>query len=248
MLFYAVAFTHDKNSTTPNVDVRNNIFFFSKKKNDKDTFYVINISGAELYEHPSLDSKVIKKIKAGEKVIADEILKTDQLRKIGNEFYLAGAFVRVRNKSFSGYIFSSDLTKIRPTLNAVYEGIMLPDILGKEKSKRTEKRIERFDDTEYEIEDEITEYENGTYTYTAFDGCFDHVYVYRNMTLGEVYHHLTLKNVMIDVTGGASDVVIPMFKEKKGNEYLFEDEGATQNLKIIENEDGTFTVSSYDCT
>ena len=219
-----------------------------KKENERNYFYVINTFGADLYESPSLESKVIQKIKVGEKIIAKEILKTGESRKIGNEFYLQGNFIKIKNESFSGFIFSSDLTKLKPELNKIFEGILIPNILGKEKSKKIEKRVEKFDNKEYEIEDEITEFENGTYTYTAFDGCFDHVYVIKNMTLNEVYHQLTFHNIIINETKEGNFIEIPKFIQKKGNEYLFEDNGATQELKIIENKDGTFTISSYDCT
>ena len=116
----------------------------------------------------------------------------------------------------------------------------------KRKIKRQLKRIEKFDNKEYEIEDEITEFENVKYTYTAFDGCFNHIYLYRNLTLSEVYHQLTVHQIVINETD--KKIELPKFIEKKGNEYLFEGEGATQDLKIINNKDGTFTVSSYDCT
>ena len=219
-----------------------------QKANDNNTFFIINVLGANLYEQPSLDSKVIQKIKPGHKIVADEILKTGQSINIGNEFYLGGNFVKIKNKDITGYIFSSDLTKIKPELKKIYEDILIPDIHGKEKSKRIEKRIEKFDNKEYEIEDEITEYENVTYTYTAFDGCFDHVYVYKNMSLSEVYHQLTIHNFVINETAEGNFIEIPKFKEKKENEYLFEGEGATQDLKLIDNKDGTYTISSYDCT
>ncbi|KOY52403.1 hypothetical protein I602_1963 [Polaribacter dokdonensis DSW-5] len=219
-----------------------------QKANEKECFYVINVLGAELYEKPSLDSKVIRKIKVGEKIIAKEILKTDQSKKIGDDFYLGGSFIKIQSESIKGFVFSSDLTKIKPLLREVQKSIIIPDIDGKEKSKRIEKRIEKFDNKEYEIEDEITEFENVTYTYTAFNGCFDHIYVYKNLTLNEVYHQLTVNSVVINETKDGNFIEIPRFTEKKGNEYLFEGEGATQDLKIIVNKDGTFTISSYDCT
>ncbi len=217
-----------------------------QNKNDDNTFYVINVLGAELYEKPSLDSKVIEKIKVGKKIIADEILKTGQSKKNGNDFYLGGSFVKVQSESINGFVFTSDLTRIKPLLRNFHKDIIVPDIAGKEKNKRTEKRIEKFDNKEYEIEDEITEYENVTYTYTAFQGCFDHIYLYKNLTLSEVYHQLPVHQVVINETD--MKIEIPRFIDKKGNEYLFDGRGATEGLKIIENLDGTFTVSSYDCT
>jgi hypothetical protein len=217
-----------------------------KKEKERNSFYVINALGADLYERSSLNSKVIKKIKVGKKIIANEILKTIQSKKIENNFYLSGSFIKTQTESINGFIFTSDLTKIKPSLKDIYKGIIIPDIDGKEKNKRIEKRIEKYDNKEYEIEDEITEFENVTYTYTAFDGCFDHTYLYKNLTLSEVYHQLTVNQVVINETD--MKIEIPRFIEKKGNEYLFEGEGATQDLKIIDNKDGTFTVSSYDCT
>jgi hypothetical protein len=72
--------------------------------------------------------------------------------------------------------------------------------------------------------------------------------VYKNLTLNEVYHQLTVSSLVINETKDGNFIEIPRFIEKKGNEYLFEGEGATQDLKIIVNKDGTFTISSYDCT
>ena len=109
---------------------------FGQNANNKNAFYVINVLGAELYEQPSLDSKVIKNIKVGEKIIAKEILKTGQSKKIGKELYLVGNFIRIQNESFNGFVFTSDLTKIKPSLSEIYKGIMVPDIQGKEKNKK----------------------------------------------------------------------------------------------------------------
>ena len=218
-----------------------------QKENKKSVFYVINVLGAELYEKPSLDSKVIEKIKVGKNVIAKEIFKTGgQSKKIGNDFYLAGSFIKIQKGKNKGFVFTSDLTTIKPIFREIQKGIIIPDIDGKEKNKRTKKRIVKYNNKEYEIEDEITEYENVTYTYTAFDGCFNHTYLYKNLTLSEIYHQLTVNCVVINETD--MKIEIPRFIKKNGNEYLFEGEGATESLKIIDNKDGTFTISSYDCT
>lgn len=219
-----------------------------QKTNFKESFFIINVLGANVYKEPSLDSEVIEKIKPNVKIIAEKILEPKQRVSIDNEFYLEGNFVKINHKGTSGYIFSSDLTKIKPELKKIYDNIFIPNIQGKEKSKRIKKRTETFDNKEYEIEDEITEYENLTYTYTAFDGCFDHVYLYRNMSLSEVYHQLTIHYIGINETLEGNFIEIPKFKEKKGNKYFFVSEGATQDLKIIDNNDGTYTISSYDCT
>lgn len=219
---------------------------YCQKENNNNIFYVLNVLGADLHKDASLDSKVIEKIKVGERIIATKVLKTDQAKKIGDDFYLDGYFIKIKGETSSGYIFSSDLTKIKPVLRNIHKGIMIPNIDGKKKTMRVVKRTVKYGNQEYEIEDEITEYENVTYTYTAFDGCFDHHYLYRNLTLSEVYHQLTVNQVVINET--EMKIEIPNFIKKVGDEYLFEGEGATEDLKLIKNEDGSITVSSYDCT
>jgi len=222
-----------------------NSCFFNQTEN---TFYTINVLGTDLYEKPFFNSKILKKIKIGEKINSVEILKAEQSKNIDKELSLLGNFIKIQNESYSGFIFSSDLSKIKPSLLDAYEGIMVPTILGKENNKRTIKRIQKYGNKEFEIEDEITEYENGTYTYTAFDGCFHHVYEFKNMSFNEVYHQLTGRHVIISTTMEGNYIEIPKFIEKKGNEYLFEVDGATNDLKIIENKNGTYTISSDDCT
>lgn len=220
----------------------------SGQKEKANTFYVLNVFGAKVYEEPSLDSKVIKQLKPGEKIMAEDVLQTEQSIKMGAGFQLDGSFVKIKKEGISGYVFSSDLTKRKPELKKIDNGILLPDILGKELNKRIKKRSVTINHQEYEYEDEITEFENGTYTFTAFDGCFDHVYVFRHLSLSEVYHQLTFLYVVLNESEEEHFIEIPMFIEKKGNEYLFDSGEATQNLKIIDNKDGTFTISSCDCT
>lgn len=217
-----------------------------QKKDNNETYFVINVLGADLFERPSLDSKVIEKIKVGEEIISTEILKTEQSKIIGVDFYLSGSFIKTQVGSKNGYVFTSDLTKTKPSLEITNKVITIPNINGPEKNKRTEKRTGKFDDGGFELEDEITEFENTTLTYTAYDGCFNYSYLYRNFTLSEVYHQLIVNQVVINET--EMKIEIPRFIEKKGNQYHFEGEGATEDLKIIDNNDGTFTVSSYDCT
>ncbi|MCA6073809.1 hypothetical protein [Fulvivirga sedimenti] len=215
-------------------------------KNDEDIFYVLNVSGADLYENSSLDSRIMGKLKVGEMIVASEILRTRHSKKIGEEFYLDGYFIKIRNEDSYKYVFSADLTKFKPVMRDVYKGILIPDINGEKINDRIVKRTEKYGDAVYELEDIITEYENVTYTYTAFDGCFDHIYAYRNLTLSEVYHLLTIHHLNINET--ELEILFPRFIEKRGNEYLFQGEGATEDLKLTENEDGSLSISSYDCT
>ncbi len=222
---------------------------FGQNENHKNTYYVLNFSGAKLYEEPSLGAKVIKNIKLGEKIIADEILKTKHSKEIANEFYFEGNFIKIQNDSIRGYVFSTDLTQIKLVLsvNDEDEGITIANIDGKELSKRVVKRIVKIEGKEYDTEDKITEFENVTYTYTLFDGCSDFIYKYKDVTLSEVYYQMIGKHRYTYVTLEGNFIYTPTFDEKKGNEYLFGDVSPSHDLKIIENKDGTFTVSSFYC-
>jgi len=95
------------------------------------------------------------------------------------------------------------------------------------------------------VQDKITEYENGTYTYKAFDDCFDHLTEYRNLELNEVYHQMVSKYCIFLSNG---EYLLPIFQVRIGKTIKFESQGATQDLQIELKEDGIIKVSSYDCT
>ncbi|MHA7943974.1 hypothetical protein ACJOV8_012935 [Formosa sp. 3Alg 14/1] len=219
----------------------------SKEKSEKITFFVINIYGAQLYEKPALDSKLIKRISVGEKIVAEHILETKQSIHIGEGFQLPGHFVEVKNQVGSGFIHSSDLTTFRPRLEPIYNGIIIPDFKGKLIHKSTDKRIEKFNDKPFEVEEDITTYENVIHTYTDFNDCFENTYLYRYMTLHEVYHQLPVHDPKIDVNSKGNFILMPEFIEKKDNQYIFKGIGITRSIAIIENEDGQFLITSLDC-
>lgn len=218
-----------------------------QEKIDKNSYYVINIFGANLYEKPSLDSEIIKNIKVGEKIIANRILKTEQSIHIGVEFQLLGNFVEVKNKICSGFIHSSDLTKYKPQLQDIYDGVIIPDFKGKQKSKTSEKRIETFNNKAYEVEVEITLYDNVIHTYTDLNECFENTYLYKYMTLNEVYHQLPVHNSNIDVTSKGNIILMPEFIKKNRNKYFFKGIGITRYTTVVENPEGQFLISSLDC-
>jgi len=152
-----------------------------QEKRDENSYYVINIFGANLYEKPSLDSEIIKNIRVGEKIVANRILKTEQPIHIGVEFQLQGGFIEVKNQVYSGFIHSSDLTRFKPQLEEILDGIIIPDFKGKVKSKTSENKIETFNNKEYEVEVEITTYENVIHTYTDLNECLENTYLYKDI-------------------------------------------------------------------
>ncbi|PZW42463.1 hypothetical protein LX95_00775 [Mesonia algae] len=218
-----------------------------QEKRDENSYYVINISGANLYKKPSLDSEIIENIKVGEKIVANRILKTEQPIHIGVEFQLQGGFIEVKNQVYSGFIHSSDLTRFKPQLEEILDGIIIPDFKGKVKSKTSEKKIETFNNKEYEVEVEITTYENVIHTYTDLNECLENTYLYKDMTLNEVYHQLPVHNPNIDITSKGSVILMPEFIEKKRSKYFFSGIGITRYTTIVENLDGQYLISSLDC-
>lgn len=218
-----------------------------QEKRDENSYYVINISGANLYKKPSLDSEIIKNIRVGEKIVANRILKTEQPIHIGVEFQLQGGFIEVKNQVYSGFIHSSDLTRFKPQLEEILDGIIIPDFKGKVKSKTSEKKIETFNNKEYEVKVEITTYENVIHTYTDLNECLENTYLYKDMTLNEVYHQLPVHNPNIDITSKGSVILMPEFIEKKRNKYFFSGIGITRYTTIVKNLDGQYLISSLDC-
>jgi hypothetical protein len=204
---------------------------------------VINMLGAKVYEKPTLESKILTELKVGENIIIENIVQTDEQMKIGNGFSLSGNWIKPMN--INGFVFSSDLSNKNVEIGQNKYGQTYINLLGKLTDKKEEKKLVKTDNGEFPKYFEYKYYENGTYTYTAWDGCFDHITEYKNLKLNEVYHQ------MVSDYGGIMNVNefwIPIFQEKSGNFIKFEGEGATEDLKIEIKENGKIIVSSYDCT
>lgn len=99
------------------------------------------------------------------------------------------------------------------------------------------------------LERTITEYANGTYVYTAYDGCFDHDYTFRKLALHEVYHQM-INSYYGYSADGRRKLLQPMLIAKKDNVYTFTcgNSDAVQDLKLTVNKDGSLVISSYSCT
>lgn len=205
---------------------------------------VINMLGAKVYEKPSFDSKTLSKLNIGEKIIIEKTIQTDEQFKIGNGFSLAGNWIKPLN--INGFVFSSNFTDKKVKVGKSKHGNTFINLLGELIDKKEEKKLIKTENGEYPKYFEYKYYENGSYTYTAWDGCFDHITEYKNLTLSEVYHQ------MVSDYGGEmneNDFRIPKFQEVTGNFLKFNVLlGATEDLKIEIKENGVFIVSSYDCT
>lgn len=215
----------------------------AQNKNNNNEYCVINIYGTNLFKEAGFDSKVLTKIKAGEYIIAQKFITTDQKKVIGKDFGLNGDWIKVEYNSLIGFVFSSDLTQKQVELTENEYGQINLSLLGNLLEETSETKKVTLENGEFENFVQTKKYENGIYTYSSFDGCFNHITEYRELTINEVYYQ-----VVSDYGNEIETYNLPRFLEKEGNIIRLEGEGATTDLQIEVKNDGTFKVSSYDCT
>lgn len=196
-----------------------------------------------MYKHPDLHSQVVDTIETVSRIPSSEIFKTSQKLKIGENFELVGSFIKVTRNKTMGFVYSSDLSTIKPIIindeNDVTQISLLGEIIKKEEIKKP--KIYNY--KEYLVDEKIIEYQNAIYIYSSFDGCFDHVYKTRNLKLNEVYHQMLNHYVF-----NGQSILIPKYLKKQGNSIHFQSEGLIENLKIEIIDNKSFVISSYDCT
>jgi len=220
-----------------------NTIFGQNQENGKE-LCVINMLGAKVYEKPTFESKKLTELKVGKNITIENVILTDEQMEIGNGFSLSGNWIKPMN--VNGFVFSSDLSNKNVEIGQNKYDQTYINLLGKLVDKKEEKKLIQTEKGEFPKYFEYKYYKNGTYTYTAWDGCFDHITKYKNLTLSEVYHQ------MVSDYGGEmseNDFRTPKFQEVTGNYLKFNVLlGATEDLKIEIKGNGVFIVSSYDCT
>lgn len=217
---------------------------FGQNPRDIDELCVINILGANVYENPNFHSKIITKLPVGRTLIIEKLIETEESLYIANGFSLSGNWIKP--KEINGFIFSSDLTDKKVEIEVNGDGQTFLNLLGNLTSRTEEKKLIKTENGKFPKYFEYKYYENGTYSYIAWDGCFYHVKEFKNMTFSEVYHQ------MISNYSGYSNRTkkywIPEPESVQNNIIKFSGIGATQNLKIEIKKNGTIVVSSNDCT
>jgi hypothetical protein len=208
----------------------------------KEKRYVINVAGAAVHRQPSFASATVRTMPVGATVEIQETSGPTATQPIGAGFGLPGQWLKVTTPSFTGYLFSTDLTRIKPVVEKDHDGLRHINLLGAQKSIREERPKTGAERT-------ITEYANGTYVYTAYDSCFDHDFTFRKLALHEVYHHMINSHSGYSADGRRK-LTQPMLIVRKGNVYTFTsgNSDAVQDLKLTVNKDGSIVISSYDCT
>jgi hypothetical protein len=215
------------------------------------TFYVVALTGAELHEQPSFTSKLVRRLPFGGLVQAQQTIASHEVQRIGAGLSLPGDWVKVTTPAYTGYVFSADLTSRRPALKKSRSGMPYIDLLGAKKSSQRGKQPPASYTQARSVDETTTnrtEYVNGTYTTRTLDGCFTHEYAFRYLVLNEVYHQLISSYAGYE----GHHLRQPKLLAKKGNVYTFScgfgDTDAAQQLQLTIHPDGTFSISSYDCT
>lgn len=211
---------------------------------EKNSLCVINIHGAKVYAKPNFDSKILTELPVGTNIITEKSINSQENLKIGKGFYLSGKWIKPTK--IHGFVFSSDLTDKKVKIETNNHGRTVINLLGELKDQKEEKKPIKTENGTFPKYFEYKYYENGTYTYTAFDGCFNHLTEYKNLTLTEVYHQM-----ISDYSAYSSETKkywIPEPESIQENIIRFFEIGATQNLKIEIRKNGTIVISSYDCT
>ena len=215
------------------------------------TFYVIALTGSDVHAQPSFAAKVVRRLPLGAGVQARQTIASTEVQRIGADLALPGNWIKVTTPAYTGYLFSADLTARKPVVKKSHHGMAYIDLLGAKKSSRTEKEKvaagPNIPPGAYATKD-ITEYANGTATTTSFDGCFAHAYAFRQLALNEVYHHLISSYAGLE----GQTLRQPKLVSRKGNVYTFScgfgESDAAQELQLTVQRNGTFVISSYDCT
>jgi len=123
---------------------------------------------------------------------------------------------------------------------------LLSRYLGKLTNYQEIRRKIKLNDVEYEITDELSTYEYGTYTYTPFDGCFDHTYVLQKISFNEAYHLMIEMYSSKMKTIDGLMVEKPSFIENTDGVYKFTGTEATGEIQIRV-KDNRVEIFSYDC-
>lgn len=210
----------------------------SSASNSDSTYYVINLRGAKIYAEPSFQSNILGNVSSGEVLIIKKTESEKLTQHIGKGFFLTGQFM----KTINGYIFSTDLSPIKPEMSEI---VKTPLLLGSEILKKTVTGTKYFGNSPFTVKDIITEFTHATYTYTDIDSCFDRVFTTKNLQFHEVYHLFVSLFADIDSNGQISH---PQFLKKEGNTCFFDDFAAATKIVIIDHSDGTYTIASNDCT
>jgi len=222
------------------------LMLFTIESNATEKFYTINVLGTELHKEPTFSSQVLFKINVGSEIEAIKILDGKEKRIIGEGFALEGNWINTKINGYTGYIFSAETSAKKPEIiSRQKEGNKIL-LFGRKidvKSHNEKRKIGSGKNADYK--EEITKYEFCTYKWSSMDGCFDHCYTSKSLTINEVYYQFISLYAIFSSYG----IRVPEFSKREGNILRFSLEmGASTDLKIVIGEKRSFEISSSDCT
>jgi hypothetical protein len=211
--------------------------------------YVWNVTGAQVKESPTNHSKTIKKLKFGEYVTRSHFTDSTPVTKstqspLGN-YPIVSHWTMVEFGDQIGFIFEPNLSNDKVPTIEEYGIIRInyKQLLGKKINDTSLIETQIIDKREFKIETDITYYVNGSYEYTAFDGCFDHTYEFTNIEFNKVLL-IAMSMYSSDITGG---IYTPQFSEEQDGSIMFWGTEATVQVIISKSKNG-WKIYSYDCT
>jgi len=219
---------------------------FSQYHDSVKELYAINLLGAKVYEKPTFDSEILSVLKSGEKIKIEKSIDTKDSFMIGEGFSLEGVWIKPLGNE--GFVFSSDFTNKKPEFKTNEYGQTFINLLGKLEDEKSGEELINTERGEFPKYHEFKNHENGTYSLTIWDGCFDHVTEYKKLTIGEVYHQMVSDYTENFQTSDGNTLCVPVFKERSGKTIKFKSDTAAHDLQIEILDNGMFGVSSYDCT
>lgn len=219
---------------------------FGQNQESIQELHVINLLGAKVHEKPTFNSKILTELQVGEIIKIEKSIETKDSLIIGERFSLKGFWMKP--KTIDGFVFSSDFTNKNVEVGINRHGQTFINLLGNLLDEKEKEEIIKVENGEFPKYYKYKYYENANYSYTSWDGCYNHITKYKNLTLNEVYHQMLSDYVILLNTTNGNELCVPKFLEKSGNSIKFESEGASQDLQILIIDSGIFEVSSYDCT
>lgn len=196
---------------------------------------------------PSRHSRAIEKIDFGNKInfelIESEIINTTQSTRSG--YGLKGKWLKINYNNQIGYLFNGDISDNMPPIKMINGTIKIDyeQILGKKLNDKSITETVDIENKSYEVKTLIDSFENGFYSYSAFDGCFNHNYTFMNLSFIEVFHLAISKYSFKFI----DELILPRFFEEQNGEIRFWGAGDLVGEVIIRKTKNGWQIYSYDC-
>ena len=211
--------------------------------------FVWNLLGTEIKEAPSLDSKTISTIAFGDTVMRAHFTRstphvTDTLSIIGG-YPNSSHWTMVDFNHGIGWVFESNISNDSvPTIREYgFTKIDYLSLLGDSVGDTVIVEKKMIGVHELTSETSIKYFQNGSYEYTAFDGCFDHTYIFTKIDFKEILH-VAMSMYSIKVN---EEIHTPEFLKTEADIIIFIGTEATVEVVISKTKNG-WKIFSYDCT